>query len=174
MPPPPDEDGLLIQRAMRIRATPARVLAAFFDPKDLAAWWDVSNAVTVARPLGPYAVQWPPTSFADEVLGKLGGTLHGTVMDFREGTSFFLAEVYYTPPEGAPIGPMAIEVQVRPLEEGRSTELAIRMSAEDEGARWQRYFAVMGDGWDRALEGLREHLEWSGLRPPRGITGNRS
>ena len=107
------DHGLLLQRAMRIRSTPGRVLAAFFDPNDLAIWWETSHAVTVARPLAPYAVQWPPTSFTDEVLGKLGGTLHGTVMDVREGASFFLAEVYYTPPEGAPIGPMAIEVQVR-------------------------------------------------------------
>jgi uncharacterized protein YndB with AHSA1/START domain len=173
MAPPADEPGLLIQRAVRIRATPARVLAAFFDPKDLASWWEVTHAVTVPRPLGPYAVQWPPTSFTDEVLGRLGGTLHGTVMDFREGTSFLLADVYYTPPDGAPIGPMAVEVQVRPLDEGRSTELAIRMSAEDEGPRWQRYFAVMGDGWDRAVEGLREHLEWADLRPPRGVAGHR-
>lgn len=167
------DHGLLLQRAMRIRSTPGRVLAAFFDPNDLAIWWETSHAVTVARPLAPYAVQWPPTSFTDEVLGKLGGTLHGTVMDVREGASFFLAEVYYTPPEGAPIGPMAIEVQVRALDEGRSTELAIRQSGDDEGPRWQRYFAIMGDGWDRALEMLKEHLEWAGVRPPRGVTGHR-
>lgn len=170
----PDDSGpLLVQRAMRIRSTPPRVLAAFFEPTDLAVWWAVSQSVTVPRPLAPYAVQWPPTSFTDEVLGKLGGTLHGTVMDFREGESFFLAEVYYTPPEGAPIGPMALEVQVRPLEGGRSTELAIRQSGEGDGPRWHRYFAVVGDGWDHALDGLREHLEWSGVRPPRGLSGLR-
>ncbi len=173
MAAPPDDQPNLLQRAMRIRSTPGRVLAAFFDPNDLRVWWEVSQSVTVARPLAPYAVQWPTTSFTDEVLGKLGGTLHGTVMDFRDADSFFLAEVYYTPPEGAPIGPMALEVRVRPLEGGRSTELAVRLSGEGEGPRWQRYFAVMGDGWDRALDGLREHLEWSGARPPRGLSGHR-
>jgi Polyketide cyclase / dehydrase and lipid transport len=171
MPSPPDPHGLLVQRAIRIRATPDRVLAAFFDRNDLSAWWEVSQCVTVARPLAPYALQWDPTSFADEVLGKLGGTLHGTMMDVRDGEGFFLADVYYTPPEGAPVGPMALDVQVRPSEDGRSTELAVRMSADDEGPRWQRYFAVMAEVWDRALDNLREHLEWSGLRPPRGVTG---
>jgi hypothetical protein len=167
---PSETEGLVIQRAIRIRSAPQRVIAAFFETRDLAAWWDVSNAVTVPRPLAPYVVQWPPTSFSDEVLGRLGGTLHGTVMDFQGGASFFLADVYYTPPQGAPIGPMALEIQARPLEDGRSTELVIRQSADDEGPRWARYFAVMGDGWDRALDALREHLEWSGVRPHRGST----
>jgi uncharacterized protein YndB with AHSA1/START domain len=171
--PAPQDQGLVLQRAMRIRSTPARVLAAFFDPHDLTVWWEVSHAVTVARPLGPYAVQWPPTTFTDEVLGRLGGTLHGTVMDVREASGFFLADVYYTPPEGAPIGPLALEVQTRPMEDGRSTELVIRQSGADEGPRWQRYFAIMGEGWDRALDALKEHLEWSGVRPPRGVTGYR-
>lgn len=160
-------EGLLVERTIRIRSTPRRVVAAFFDPRDLAAWWDVSNAVTVARPLAPYAVQWPPTPFADEVLGPLGGTLHGMVMDVQEG-SFFLADVYYTPPEGAPIGPMALEVLARPIEDGRTTELTVRQSAESDGERGQRCFTVMAESWDRALDALREHLEWSGVRPHRG------
>ena len=166
--PPPSEGALVIERAIQIRASPGRVLSAFFQPRDLAAWWGVSNAVTVARPLAPYAVQWPPTHYTDEVLGQLGGTLHGTVMDIRDGASFFLADLYYTPPEGAPIGPMALEVEAHPLADGRTTEMRIRQSADGNGARWQRYFGVMAEGWDRALDALREHLEWAGVRPHRG------
>ena len=168
------EGGLVLERAIRIRSTPERVLTAFFQPRDLAAWWNVSNAVTVPRPLSPYVVQWPPTHFTDEVLGRLGGTLHGTMMDYRAGSSFFLADLYYTPPEGAPIGPMALEIRTRPIEDGRTTELVIRQSANDEGMRWQRYFAVMGGGWERALDALREHLEWSGVRPHRDRAWDRA
>jgi uncharacterized protein YndB with AHSA1/START domain len=164
---------LVLERAIRIRSTPARVLSAFFQPRDLAVWWDVSNAVTMPRPLAPYAVQWPPTHFTDDVLGRLGGTLHGTMIDYREGASFFLADLYYTPPEGGPIGPMALEIETRPVEDGRTTELVVRQSAEDAGPRWQRYFAVMGEGWERALDALREHLEWSGVRPHRGSAWGR-
>ena len=36
--------------------------------------------MTAARPLALYAVQWPPTTFTDDVLGHLGGTPHGVVM----------------------------------------------------------------------------------------------
>ena len=165
----PDK-GLVIHRVLRIRSTPGRVLGAFFEPRDLAAWWDVSQAVVAARPLAPYAIQWPATSFTDDELGRLGGTLHGTLIDYRAESSFFVADAYYTPPDTAPIGPMALDVQVRPVDDGRSTELVIRQSADDEDPRWRRYFAVMEGGWDRALEALREHLEWSGVRPHRHHT----
>lgn len=161
------EPGLILQRAMRIRSSPTRVLNAFFDPNDLSVWWEVSRSVTLPRPLGPYAVQWPPTDFEDEILGRLGGTLHGTVMDYRAGVSCFVADVYYQPPAGDPIGPMALDIQTRPIGDGRSTEVAIKQSAEDDGPRWRRYFEVMGAGWDQALDALREHLEWSGVRPVR-------
>jgi hypothetical protein len=161
------DKGLVINRTVRIRSSPPRVLQAFFDPRDLAAWWDVSHAVVVPRPLAPYAVQWPPTSFRDDVLGRLGGTLHATVVDYQDGASFFLADAYYTPPDTAPIGPMALAVQLQALEHGRSTELTLRQSAEEEERRWRHYFKAMDEVWDRALDALREHLEWSGVRPHR-------
>ena len=41
-----------------ITATPSRVLAAFFEPTALAAWWLTSRSVTVPQPLGVYAVEW--------------------------------------------------------------------------------------------------------------------
>ena len=157
----PRDEGLVVQRAIRIRATPERVLNAFFNPDDLAKWWEVSRSVTLARPLGPFAVEWPATDFTDEVLGKLGGTLHGVVMDVSPGVSFFVADLYYQPPNGHTIGPMALNVQARPLDAGDSTELAVRLSADDEGPLSQRYFAIMGNGWDRALEALQVHLEWA-------------
>ena len=162
----PRDEGLVVQRAIRIRATPERVLNAFFNPDDLAKWWEVSRSVTLARPLGPFAVEWPATDFTDEVLGKLGGTLHGVVMDVTPGISFFVADLYYQPPNGHTIGPMALNVQARALDAGDSTELAVKLSADDEGPLSQRYFAIMGKGWDRALEALQVHLEWDGARPP--------
>ena len=75
----------------------------------MAIWWQVSRAVCTPRPLGSYAVEWDPTDWRDEVLGRLGGAFHGTVMEFRPGREFFVADLYWLPPEGDPIGPMALE-----------------------------------------------------------------
>ena len=54
-----------------IAAPPNRILKAFFEPDALSAWWQVEHAVTTPRMLGPYAIEWPPTEFRDDVLGRL-------------------------------------------------------------------------------------------------------
>ena len=114
--------------------------------------------MTVPRPLGTYAVEWATTSFSDDLLGPLGGAFHGTVMDYRAGEGFFVADAYWQPPEGEPIGPMALEVQCRGVEGGTATQVTVRQSAEDEGPRWQRYFALTDGGWERALWDMKDHL----------------
>ena len=104
------EDRISVEHTVLITAAPARVLAAFFDPDALAAWWQTVRSVTTPRPLGVYAVEWEVTPFRDEVLGTLGGVFYGTVMEFRAGREFFVADVYWLPPQSEPIGPMALEV----------------------------------------------------------------
>jgi len=140
-----------------IMAPPARVIEAFFDPASLAAWWQVKRSVCVARPLGSYAVEWEPTEWRDELLGRLGGTLHATVMEFKPGREFFLADTYWLAPDGDPIGPMAVEVTCHRHPWG--AELRVRQSGYEEGARWRRYYDVIAPGWERALNSLKTHLE---------------
>jgi uncharacterized protein YndB with AHSA1/START domain len=156
--------GLTVERNVIVQATPQRVLSAFFDPQDLAEWWQVERSVTVPRPLGTYALEWPSTDFRDEVLGRLGGAFHGTVMDFRDGEEFFVADAYWTPPDGDPIGPMALVVTCTPQTGGHITNLKVRQSGEDEGIRWQRYFEIVAGGWQRALGGLKDYLDKESLR----------
>jgi uncharacterized protein YndB with AHSA1/START domain len=158
------EGTLEIVKSLLIQAPPARVLRAFFDSRDLARWWQVVRSVAVPRPLGTYAVEWDATEFTDDVLGRLGGTFHGTVMDYREAGAFFVADAYWQPPDGDPIGPMALEVDCQPKAGGRQTMLTVTHRAENAGARWQRYFAIMDRGWDRALADLKEFLDRESLR----------
>jgi uncharacterized protein YndB with AHSA1/START domain len=158
---------LQVELNVIVQATPERVLHAFFDPGDLATWWQVVRSVTVARPLGMYAVEWDSTDFRDEVLGRLGGAFHGTVMDFRAGEEFFVADAYWTPPDGDPIGPMALVVTVAPQSGGHITRLDVRQSGDADGVRWQRYFEIVAAGWQRALGELKAHLDRESLRSRR-------
>jgi uncharacterized protein YndB with AHSA1/START domain len=158
--------GLNFERTITIQASPERVLAAFFDHRDLAHWWQVARSVTVARPLGTYALEWPSTEIRDAILGPLGGAFHGTVMDYRPGVEFFVADAYWNPPEGDPIGPMAMEVQCSAEAPGR-TRLVVRHRAEDEGPRWRRYFEIVAAGWQQALADLKQYLETEVMRPNR-------
>ena len=158
---------LEVTRTQLIQAPPARVMQAFFTDADLTGWWSVTRAFAVPRPLGMYAIEWPSTDFKDEILGRLGGAFHGTVMDFRPGASFLLAEVYWQPPDGDPIGPMALEVQCRPHGNGRQTMLTVRQSGEGEGPRWERYFQIMDRGWEGALDELKNFMDREAQRTRR-------
>jgi len=143
--------------SLTIDAPPAAVLDAFFDHEALAAWWQVKRSLCVPRPLGSYAIEWEPTEWADEVLGRLGGAFRGTVMEFRPGREFFVADVYWLPPDGDPIGPMALEGTCAPL--GDRTVLHVRQSGWEESRRWSRYYEVISTGFRLALEEMKKHVE---------------
>jgi hypothetical protein len=152
--------------SLRIESTPSRVLAAFFEKVALESWWDVANAIAAPRPLGVYALEWPDSEIVDEVLGPLGGLFHGTVIDFQPGRGFFVADAYWLPPQGDPIGPMAMEVTCTPADrpEGRPTAplatiLKVVQRGLDDSPRWMRYYEVIGAGWPAALETLKRYLE---------------
>ena len=141
-----------------IAAPAGRVLKAFFDAEALNAWWQVSHAVTTPRVLGPYAIEWPATDFRDEVLGRLGGVFRGTIVQFHAADGFFVADAFWLPPDGEPIGPMALEVKVQ-AEPGGATRLRVTQTGFEENARWRRYYEVIDLGWSRALASLKSLLE---------------
>ena len=101
--------------SLPLEAPAARIIDAFFDESDLKAWWQVSRSMCHPRPLGSYAVEWPTTGWTDDVLGRPGGAFRGTVIDFKAGREFFVADAYWLPPDGEPIGPMALDVRCTPL-----------------------------------------------------------
>lgn len=144
---------------VRVGASPAQVLKAFFDPAALGAWWDVARSVTTPRTLGPFVVEWRPTDHRDEILGRLGGVFRGTVMQFQPGHGFFVADAFWLPPDGDPIGPMALEVECEPVDSGAATTLRVTQTGCDNSDRWRRYYEVIGFGWERALQSLKALLE---------------
>jgi uncharacterized protein YndB with AHSA1/START domain len=156
--------SLQIEVNIIIQARPERVMQAFFDPDELAQWWGAVRSVTVPRPLGSYAIEWGTTDFRDDVLGRLGGAFHGVVIDYRAGEEFFIADAYWTPPDGEPIGPMALIVTTTPHGGPHITNLVVRQSGEDDGIRWQRYFEMLSGGWQRALGDLKQRLDAEGLQ----------
>ena len=153
MPPTPSLDVTAV-----IAAPSGLVLKAFFDPAALGAWWQVARSVTTPRPLGPYAIEWMPTEFRDDILGRLGGVFRGTVVEWQAGEGFFVADAMWLPPDGDPIGPMALRVVCQPQADG-STRVRVTQSGYEESARWRRYYEVIGPGWERALASLKSLLE---------------
>src|ERR1700741_1210603 len=119
---------------MVIAAPSGQVLKAFFEADALGAWWQVANSVTTPRALGPYAVEWPPTDFRDDVLGRLGGVFRGTVLQVTAGRGFVVADPFGPPPDGDPIGPMALEVTCEPAGES-GTRVRVTQTGFEESIR---------------------------------------
>jgi len=151
-----------------IKAPPSLVLKAFFDADALGAWWQATHSVTTPRALGAYAIEWASTEFRDDLLGRLGGVFRGTVMQFDPGRGFFVADAFWLPPDGDPIGPMALEVTCTPVTSpgGASlppahtaTEIRVVQSGFENSERWQRYYDIVSAGWQRALFSLKMLLE---------------
>lgn len=150
--PSPEFDYSLL-----INAAPTRVLAAFFDPHALSIWWQAARSVTTPRPVGVYAIEWTPTAEADDVLGRLGGVFHGRVMEYLPGRELFVADAWWLPPDGDPIGPMALEVSCRMS--GPACRLQVTQTGFEETPRWRRYYAVIASGWRSSLAALKDYAE---------------
>jgi uncharacterized protein YndB with AHSA1/START domain len=143
---------------VRISAAAGVVLRAFFEAEALSAWWQAAHSVTTPRTLGPYVIEWPPTVFRDDVLGRLGGVFRGTVVEIDTGRGFFVADAFWLPPDGEPIGPMSLTVSVEP-EAGGVSRLRVVQRGFEESERWRRYYDVITQGWERALASLKSLLE---------------
>ena len=94
----------------------------------------------------------------DEILGRLGGVFRGTVVQFQIGQGFFVADAFWLPPDGEPIGPMALEVSLQADAAG-ATRVRVTQTGFEESVRWRRYYEVIGFGWTRALASLKSLLE---------------
>ena len=150
--------GLRVDNAVRITGAPTRVLTAFVDPRALASWWGVVRAVTAPRPLGVYALEW---AHAD---GFAGGVFHGTVMEFRPGRELFVANAWWLPAGGEPLGPMGLEVTC--AVDGPATRVRVRQNGADGGARWKRYQDDVTFGWKASLDALKQYIEDGAAPPP--------
>jgi uncharacterized protein YndB with AHSA1/START domain len=149
---------------LTIAAPPTAVIDAFFDHDALAVWWKAVRSLCVPRPLGSYAIEWTPSEWKDEVLGRLGGAFRGTVIEFKPGREFFVADAYWLPPDGDPLGPMALQGHCTP--QGDRSVLIVRQSGGDEGRRWSRYYEVISTGFALALGEMKTYVEaQQGVRP---------
>ncbi len=145
------------EQSLVIAGPAATVYDAFFAADALRAWWRVVRSVTTPVPFGVYAVEWASTPYRDEILGPLGGVFHGTVVEARPGRQFLVADCWWVPPEGPPLGPMALQVRCQPQDDG--CRLHVRQDGGEPSARWQRYYAVIAQGWQVSLVALKQYVE---------------
>jgi uncharacterized protein YndB with AHSA1/START domain len=145
------------EQHLTIAASPGAVFGCFFAAEAIRAWWQATRSVTTPVPLGVYAVEWPTTPFRDDLLGPLGGVLHGTVVDVKPGERFVVGDCWWIPPEGDPIGPMGLQVTC--AAEGAGCRLHVRQDGCEGSPRWLRYYAIVTRGWQVSLTALKRYAE---------------
>ena len=145
------------EHTLTIAAAPRVVFNAFFDPAALGAWWQAVRSVTTPVALGVYAVEWRTSEWADDRLGALGGVFHGTVIDVRDGREFTVAECWWLPPSGDPLGPMSLRVTCAPVEGGCA--LTVQQRGHEPSPRWDRYYELIARGWHSSLSALKRWAE---------------
>jgi hypothetical protein len=161
---------------MRVAAPPAAVLDAFFNAKALGEWWGASSSRCEPRPLGEYVIAWAASS-EDQALVRSGaatpsrppdvmpivlgpdrqGELRGTVMEFRPGREFFVAELFWTRVGAPPTGPMALEASC--VTRDLDSALTIRYSAADEAPGWALHRHELARLVPREMMALKSYLE---------------
>ena len=151
--PPSDR----FEQHLTIAASPRAVFRCFFSPDAIHVWWQAVRSVTTPVPFGVYAIEWTPTLFRDDVLGPLGGVLHGTVVDVQKDEYFLIADCWWVPPEGDPIGPMGLQVTC--TADGTGCKLHVRQDGYETSPRWLRYYAIITRGWQVSLAALKRYAE---------------
>ena len=74
----------------------------------------------------------------------------------------FLADAFWLPPDGGPLGPLALQITFAPAaapDGTRSTLVRVVMTGFDEGVRWKRYLGLSTTQWQDALRTLKDVLE---------------
>jgi len=153
---------LKLDVTLDITAPVQLVFAAFFDAPALAAWQGTSRSIAVPRLLGPYVLEWPPSIERDEVLGRMGGIFRATVMHVEPNDHLFLADAFWLPPDGAPLGPLAVQItfsSTATADGASSTLVRVVITGFDNGVRWKRYLGLATAQWQRALAVLKLVLE---------------
>jgi uncharacterized protein YndB with AHSA1/START domain len=156
------EQELKLDLTVDIIASVDTIFAAFFEASALGAWHKTSRSIAIPRLLGPYVLEWPPSLNSDEILGRMGGVFRATVMEIEPNDHIFLADAFWLPPDGGPLGPLAVQITFTPTaapDGRRATLVRVVMTGFDDGVRWKRYLDHSHAQWHKALGTLRSLLE---------------
>jgi uncharacterized protein YndB with AHSA1/START domain len=157
-----EQAALKLDVTVDIIAPVELVFGAFFDAPMLAAWQGTCRSIAVPRLLGPYVLEWPPSAERDDVLGRMGGVFRATVMHAEPNDHLFLADAFWLPPDGGPLGPLAVQITFTPTatpDGASSTFVRVVITGFDEGVRWRRYLGLARAQWQHALSILKMLLE---------------
>ena len=126
-----------------ISAVPEKVMQAFLDEGDLKAWWKVSRTLVEPEEGGIWSITWD-----DWGQEKTQHSWTGTIEELS-AHRLVIGHLVMNEPNMPLLGPLRIEINVRPAAGGTSLSLSHR--GYGYGDHWDRMYELVVNGWDHVL-----------------------
>jgi hypothetical protein len=132
-------------------ASPARVLRAFLDARDLAGWWGVERSLVETSTGGVYAVTWGLSEHGFRYVTT------GTIGLYEPERILRIDHYTYFSPDRPILGPMSLMIQVARTAND-TTSIEVVQDGYRDGADWDWYYEAVVTAWPQALEALVRYL----------------
>ncbi len=141
-----DTETRTVEATMSISTSPENVLEAFLDEGDLKAWWKVSRTLVEQREGGIWSITWD--NWGEEK------THHAWTGVIEELTAdrLVIGKLVMMEPDMPLLGPMQLEINVKPAEGGTSVTVSHR--GYQYGDHWDKIYDMVVNGWDHVLDDL--------------------
>ena len=141
-----DTETRTVEATMNISTSPEIVLEAFLDEGDLKAWWKVSRTLVEQREGGIWSITWD--NWGEEK------TQHAWTGVIEELTAdrLVIGKLVMMEPDMPLLGPMQLEINVKPAEGGTSVTVSHR--GYQYGDHWDKIYDMVVNGWDHVLDDL--------------------
>ena len=138
-----DSETRSVEATMNISTSPGKVLEAFLDEGALKAWWKVSRTLVEQKEGGVWFITWD--NWGEEK------TQHAWTGVIEELTAdrLVIRKLVMMEPDMPLLGPMQLEITVKPAEGGTLLRLSHR--GYGYGDHWDSIYDAVVQGWEHVL-----------------------
>ena len=138
-----DAETRSVDTEVVISASPENVMQAFLNGDELKGWWKVSRSLVEPKQGGIWSITWDNWGPEKTQHAWIG------VVDEIEPDRLVIGHLVMIEPDMPLLGPMQLEISVKPAEGGTSLRLSHR--GYRYGDHWDSMYEIVVTGWDHVL-----------------------
>jgi uncharacterized protein YndB with AHSA1/START domain len=138
-----DTETRSVDTEVLISASPEKVMQAFLDDGDLKGWWKVSRSLVEAKHGGVWSITWDDWG-PDKTQHAWIGVIEEITPD-----RLVVGHLVMIEPDMPLLGPMQLEITVKPAEGG--TSLHLSHGGYRYGDHWDTIYDMVVAGWGHVL-----------------------
>lgn len=140
-----------VRSSVDLPVAPELALEMFLNLTHMQNWWGVERGLVELKVGGCWTVAW---QISDKGFGYVST---GIISEYEPVSKLKIDNMVYLNPEKPLLGPMTLEINVKP--ENGGTLLTVEQSGYREGEDWEWYYNAVVDGWPYALNLLKDYAE---------------